>query len=50
MAAYAYHARYAGYLDEQVDDFFFEGLRAVGDGSRHGGVAARGHEGGRDQP
>lgn len=31
MAAYAYHARMLGYLDEQVDAFFFEGLRAVGD-------------------
>lgn len=31
MAAYAYHALVLGYADNQVSDFFFEGLRAVGD-------------------
>nr|MDO4296473.1 hydroxylamine reductase [bacterium] len=30
MAAYAYHAWVLGYEDEEVEDFFFEGLRAVG--------------------
>lgn len=31
MAAYAYHALMLGYQDTEVSDFFFEGLRAVGD-------------------
>ncbi|MDD3244231.1 MAG: hydroxylamine reductase, partial [Eubacteriales bacterium] len=31
MAAYAYHAMVLGYTDDEVNDFFFEGLRAVGD-------------------
>ncbi len=31
MAAYAYHALMLGYTDNAVSDFFFEGLRAVGD-------------------
>jgi hydroxylamine reductase len=51
MAAYAYHARMLGYLDEQVDAFFFEGLRAGGD--REAGMEELlpvVHEGGRDQP
>ncbi len=30
MAAYAYHAAALGRYDNEVDDFFFEGLRAVG--------------------
>ena len=30
MAAYAYHAMVLGYSDSEVDEFFFEGLRAVG--------------------
>jgi len=30
MAAYAYHAAVLGYTDEEVDNFFFEGMRAVG--------------------
>lgn len=33
MAAYAYHAWMLGAQDEEVSDFFFEGLRAVGDSS-----------------
>ena len=31
MAAYAYHALVLGYEDNEVSDFFFEGLCAVGD-------------------
>ena len=31
MAAYAYHARMLGYTDEEVDRFFLEGLRAIGE-------------------
>ncbi len=31
MAAYAYHALMLDYTDDEVSDFFFEGLRAVGD-------------------
>ncbi|AGN26614.1 hydroxylamine reductase [Candidatus Methanomassiliicoccus intestinalis] len=30
MAAYAYHAAMLGYQDDKISDFFFEGLRAVG--------------------
>ena len=30
MAAYAYHAQVLGYTDRQVNDFFFEGLNAIG--------------------
>ena len=30
MAAYAYHAAVLGYQDNKISDFFFEGLRAVG--------------------
>ena len=30
MAAYAYHARLIGYVDEAVDAFFYEGLAAIG--------------------
>jgi len=30
VAAYAYHAMILGYKDEQVNSFFYEGLRAVG--------------------
>lgn len=30
MAAYAYHAWMLGYTDEEVNTFFYEGLRAVG--------------------
>ncbi len=30
MAAYAYHAMMLGYTDNEANDFFFEGLRAVG--------------------
>ncbi|MEG2419203.1 MAG: hydroxylamine reductase [Eubacterium sp.] len=30
MAAYAHHARVLGYIDPKVNDFFFEGMRAVG--------------------
>ena len=32
MAAYADHAMILGYSDDTVNDFFYEGLRAVGDG------------------
>ena len=32
VAAYAYHASALGYKDDEVNRFFFEGLRAVGDG------------------
>jgi len=31
MAAYAYHAQVLGYTDDEVSDFFFEGLQSVGD-------------------
>lgn len=31
MAAYAYHAMVLGYSDEEVNAFFYEGLRAVGE-------------------
>ena len=31
MAAYAYHAWMLGYTDEEVNTFFYEGLRAVGE-------------------
>ena len=31
MAAYAYHALMLGYADEEVDLFFLEGLRAIGE-------------------
>lgn len=31
MAAYACHAAVLGYIDNEVDSFFFEGLRAVAD-------------------
>lgn len=31
MAAYAHHALTLGYSDSTVDDFFYKGLRAVGD-------------------
>ena len=31
MAAYAYHAMMLGYTDDEANDFFFAGLRAVGD-------------------
>lgn len=31
MAAYAYHARVLGHWDDEVDAFFFKGLRAVGE-------------------
>ena len=31
MAAYAYHARVLGYSDEEVNNFFYEGLFAVGE-------------------
>ena len=31
MAAYAYHARMLGYVDEEVDHFFAEGLFAIGE-------------------
>jgi hydroxylamine reductase len=31
MAAYAYHARMLGYIDEDVDHFFAEGLFAIGE-------------------
>lgn len=31
MAAYAHHAMILGYQDNEVSDFFFEGLRVVGD-------------------
>ena len=31
MAAYAFHARMLGYTDEKVNDFFCQGLSAVGD-------------------
>ncbi|MFT9056944.1 MAG: hydroxylamine reductase [Ethanoligenens sp.] len=31
MAAYAYHARVLGYIDDTVDAFFIKGLRAVGE-------------------
>ena len=31
MAAYAYHAWMLGYTDEEVNAFFYEGLRAVGE-------------------
>ncbi|MDD4721351.1 MAG: hydroxylamine reductase [Acidaminococcaceae bacterium] len=31
VAAYAYHAMVLGYKNEQVNQFFYEGLRAVGD-------------------
>lgn len=31
MAAYAHHALTLGYSDSAVDDFFYKGLRAVGD-------------------
>jgi len=30
MAAYAYHADVLGYKDDDVNEFFFEGMRAVG--------------------
>lgn len=30
MGAYAYHAAVLGYTDEAVNEFFFEGMRAVG--------------------
>ncbi|MCC0650139.1 hydroxylamine reductase [Clostridioides sp. ZZV15-6598] len=31
MAAYAYHAMVLGYIDKEVNDFFYEGLIAVGE-------------------
>ena len=31
MAAYAYHARVLGYTDEEVNNFFYRGLFAVGE-------------------
>ena len=31
VAAYAYHAMILGYKDEQVNNFFYEGLAAIGD-------------------
>lgn len=31
MGAYAYHARVLGYIDDEVDSFFFKGLYAIGD-------------------
>lgn len=31
MAAYAYHALMLGYTDDEVDAFFFKGMKAVGD-------------------
>ncbi len=33
MAAYAFHALVLGYTSEEVDEFLFKGLRAVGDSS-----------------
>ncbi|MDO4547825.1 MAG: hydroxylamine reductase [Clostridia bacterium] len=31
MAAYTYHAMMLGYTDDEISDFFFEGMRIVGD-------------------
>ena len=33
MAAYAFHAAALGYTDEDVNDFFYKGLKAVGQGT-----------------
>jgi len=36
MAAYAYHALMLGYTDEEVNQFFYKGMRAVGQGGDAG--------------